>query len=361
MKVVPDKSNIDSVVYNFISPRTDYSISVLGNGHINQTYLITSAERSFVLQKINNYVFKQPAAVIQNAVEICDYLSAKHSQNEYALQSIACLKTSEDQYHVNFQNEYWRALSYIPNTLSVESVASTDQARNTAKAFGFFGAALSSFNANQLNVIIADFHNLTFRFEQLKSSIKQDTKARVANCQQEIDLVTSNAKLVENVAKVLAKLPIRVTHNDTKINNLLVDKNSHEPIAVVDLDTCMPGYLMHDFGDMVRTCCSNLAEDDINTKSMTFNFDIFDALADGYLSAWKGKIAAVEVDSLALGALIMPLMIGIRFLTDYIDGDNYFATQHENHNLDRAKNQFSLFSLIKNCQSELETCLKLKV
>ena len=156
------------------------------------------------------------------------------------------------------------------------------------------------------------------------------------------------------MADLIKTLPVKVTHNDTKINNLLFSSNTHQAIAVIDLDTCMPGFLMHDFGDMVRTCCSNLPEDSTALDQMTIRLDIFSALAKGYISTLDKHISEIEKGSLLIGALLIPFMMAVRFLTDYIDGDNYFHIKHQEHNLERAKNQMQLFKLLSQQREQLD-------
>ena len=168
-----------------------------------------------------------------------------------------------------------------------------------------------------------------------------------------VNFCFDQVNFIKKVAEFVAVLPVQVTHNDTKINNLLFNSESKKPIAVIDLDTCMPGFIMHDFGDMVRTCCSTLPEDGVELKDMQIRMDIFEALAASYIESFAGKITQLERESLIIGAQLLPFMIGIRFLTDYIDGDNYFHTNHATHNLERAKNQLHFFQLLHAAEDEL--------
>lgn len=310
-----------------------------------------------VLQQINQAVFKQAKQVISNADLIDEFLVSAKANNDYPLSSIAQLSTIDNNKFIEIGDELWRALYFIPNCYTVETVDTVEQASQAATAFAQFTSALSKFSAEKLAVIIPNFHNLQFRVEQLKAVIKRDPVARLSSCQAQVDFCLNQTDFINEVANMVAELPLHVTHNDTKINNLLFCKENKQPIAVIDLDTCMPGYLMHDFGDMVRTCCSNLPEDGKNIDDMVVRFDIFNALLQAYITGFGDNITELEKQSLVTGAQLLPLMIGIRFLTDYIDGDNYFHTQFDEHNLVRAKNQFQLYKLLHNQVDQLNQYL----
>ena len=332
-------------------------ITSLGNGLINGTYLVKHPNKTFVLQKINQVVFKQAKQVISNAELIDEFLVSAKARKEYPLSSIGQLPTIENKKYIEVDNELWRALYFIPNCYTVEAVDTVEQASQAATAFAQFTSALSGFSASDLSVIIPNFHDLDFRLQQLQTAIKRNPRGRLNSCQLLVDGYLEQKGFIAEVADIVKKLPLHVTHNDTKINNLLFCKESGQPAAVIDLDTCMPGYLMHDFGDMVRTCCSNLPEDGKNIEDMEIRIDIFNALLQAYIEGFGGNITALEKQSLIVGAQLLPFMIGVRFLTDYIDGDNYFHTQYYEHNLVRAKNQFQLYSLLNNQLDQLNQCL----
>ena len=309
---------------------------------------------NFVLQRINKNVFKHPKQVVDNAELINKHLLKKQQQNLYSLTPIWQVSTINEQPMViDEHDEYWRAIQYIPNCFTVEEVATPEQAIQVAAAFAQFTAALSDFPATSLIEIIPDFHNLSARITHLQAAIKADVQDRLASCQSLVDFCLAQQSFIDEVAQQTEQLPIQVTHNDTKINNLLFCAKSNQPLAVIDLDTCMPGYLMHDFGDMVRTCCSNLPEDGTDLANMVVRFDIYHALAQGYIQEFGDKMSALEQQSLVTGAQLLPFMIGVRFLTDYLDGDNYFHVDHQNHNLDRAKNQLNLYRLLHENKNKL--------
>jgi Ser/Thr protein kinase RdoA (MazF antagonist) len=327
-------------------------ISALGNGLINTTFLVKIADKSLVLQRLNQSVFKSPQLVLNNADLISKHLKTKVNLKQYALTPIWQYQTLAHTNHAKVAGEFWRCLYYVPDSQTIKKITNTEQARIVATAFAQFNAALSDFNSDRLAIIIPDFHHLPARLAQLNDAMENADPVRLTLAKSLVDFCLCQQTFIDSVANTIATLPIRVTHNDTKINNLLFSSTSAQPISVIDLDTCMPGYLMHDFGDMVRTSCSSLAEDDSNIDSMTINSDIFSALANAYISAFAGELSTAEQQSLLVGARLMPFMIGMRFLTDFLNNDKYFHTQYLEHNLVRAKNQLQMFKLL--CKLDLE-------
>lgn len=348
-KEPPFKHILDCYGYSL----AECKILPLGNGLINDTYLVTSEQNNIVLQRINHHVFKQPKLVSQNADMINHHLQKKHQQGTYSLSTIEQIPNKYDKTILHFNNSYWRVLTYIANSYSIDAIETPQQAEKAASAFAQFNAALCDFPPENLAPIIPGFHDLTLRLQQLQSAIRLDKVERKASCQNVIDNIDTQKEFIEKANKLISILPTKVSHNDTKINNLLFSTKTHQAIAVIDLDTCMPGYLMHDFGDMVRTCCSNLPEDSTDLTQMIVRKDVFKALARGYVLTLDDYMNQVEKDSLLIGALLIPFIMAVRFLTDYLDGDNYFQITHKNHNLARAKNQLQLFTLLKAQQKDL--------
>lgn len=336
---------------------TSCTVTPLGNGLINHTYLIQNEFKTFVLQCLNHNVFPNPEQLVNNAELISQHLLIKQDNGQYPLEPTCQLAGIKGQNLIKVEGTYWRALNYIENCYTVESVSSTNQAEHIAKAFAQFTSAMSDFSAKKLFEIIPNFHNLDFRFMQLKNAVANDSSKRLSSAQSQIQYCNEQQVFINDITLLCTKLPLHVTHNDTKINNLLFSSDTHKPLAVIDLDTCMPGFLMNDFGDMVRTCCSNLAEDDKNLDKMEIRIDIFSALAKAYISGFNGKMNDLEKESLVQGALLLPFMIGIRFLTDYLEGDRYFHIKYPEHNLDRASNQFQLFKLLKEKKDTLASII----
>lgn len=325
-------------------------IMPLGNGHINSTYKLVTPEAEFVLQKINHQIFVNPVQLCDNAQQINQHLLAQKAAENYALMVPQILLTKQGQGVVKIGEHYWRLMEFVANSYTFETVANVQQAGQVAQAFAQFSCALSDFSADSLHVIIEDFHDISFRMQQLTQAVDNNSANRLLACQDLVDFCFAQQSFIDDVVEISKQLPLHVTHNDTKINNLLFSKTTNAPCGVIDLDTCMPGLLMHDFGDMVRTCCSNLPEDDSNIDEMAVNFDVFFALLTSYKQAFGNKMNMLEQQSLIVGAKLLPFIIGTRFLTDYLNGDNYFTTSRQQQNLDRAKNQLHLYQLISEAE-----------
>jgi Ser/Thr protein kinase RdoA (MazF antagonist) len=329
------------------------TVTYLGQGHINITFKVCTPERDFVLQKINHEIFTKPLQLCNNAQQINQHLLEQRNKAKYPLMVPQHILSRDGQSVVKIAENYWRLMDFVEESYTLEKVSSSIQAAQVAKAFAQFCCALSDFPAEKLAIIIADFHDIGFRMRQLSDAVASDNENRLSDCQEVVDFCLSQQCFIEQVVEISSKLPLHVTHNDTKINNLLFSKTDNSPCAVIDLDTCMSGLLMHDFGDMVRTCCSNLAEDDAGTEGMVFNIDIFKALITNYVRAFGDKLSLLERQSLIVGAKLLPFIIATRFLTDHLNGDKYFHMSRANQNLDRAKNQLQLYKLVVEIEPEL--------
>ena len=322
----------------------EVSVSPLGNGHINETFLVRWNTGELVLQKINTDVFKIPNALVKNAHKIAVHLSQKYVNGLYQLQIVEPLLTKDKQLALDLGEEgFWRAIKYLPHSHSIEVVSCEEEAFAAAKAFGHFSFALSDFDATELEDVIPQFHHLPGRIAQLKKAIADDKLQRLQGCKTWVDLVFSQQSLLQELANTSINLPLRTCHNDTKINNMLYDKRDMSCMAIIDLDTCMKGHLMYDFGDMVRTFTSPEEEDSKVLDNVYVREPIFAAICHCYLSELGPVLSEDEKQSLWLGARVICLMIGVRFLTDHLNGDAYFHIHHENHNLERAANQFTLY------------------
>ncbi len=350
---LPFSADIKLLLSHYDFDFSQAKLAPLGNGHINSTFKLSTPKAKFVLQKINHEVFPLTLELCENAQKINQHLKIQSQHASYPLKVPQQLLCRNGDSTVNVNGNYWRLMEYLPGSHTLEKVSNPVQASQVARAFAQFSCALSTFPAEKLTVIIEDFHDIRFRMEQLQEAIANNALNRLSACQEIVDFCLSQQDFVQQVSDLSKKLPVHVTHNDTKINNLLFDKATNEPCAVIDLDTCMPGLLMHDFGDMVRTCCSNLAEDDTSTNEMTLNLDIFEALIKSYRAVFGDKMTLLEKESLIIGARLLPFIIGSRFLTDHLNGDKYFHVSRENHNLDRAKSQLQLYKLISEAEPEL--------
>lgn len=333
------------------------TIKPIGNGHINTTLLLQSANAPVVVQKLNTYVFPQPNELVNNARLIEKHLTNKKQDNNYDLEIIKHVATVNQDYLIDIKGDSWRGLEFIGGSYSEDVVANVQQAKIAANAFGQFAAALEDFDATQLFSVIPDFHHLAKRINTLKEVANLDKCDRLKSAKEEVDFCLSQNALIDELETLKSQLPLRACHNDTKINNMLFCSKAHNAKAVIDLDTCMSGYWLFDFGDMVRTFCSPEEEDSTNLDNVIIREDIFSAIVEGYVTPLQNLITQAEKQSFWVGAKVMCLMIGVRFLTDYLDGDNYFSIKRTGHNLDRAKNQFALYQDLLKKEDKLKALL----
>ncbi|GGP93288.1 aminoglycoside phosphotransferase family protein [Shewanella ulleungensis] len=339
-QVVLPQFGIDSV---------NATISRLGNGHINHTFFVTDSAKKIVLQRINTSVFTLPEVVVNNAAKISRHLSSKRQHNQYALQVVSPVMTDSGDLGLNLGTQgFWRAIDYIEYSHTIEVVTQVHQAEVAAHAFGHFASALSDMPSDSIVDVIPNFLNLPQRIHQLTQAAAGDTHSRLSTCQKWVDFVLSQTDILLLLADFEAKLPRRICHNDTKINNMLFDKRDMSSMAIIDLDTCMSGYLMYDFGDMVRAFCSPEPEDSTALNHVYARPEIIISATNAYVKALSTIITPLEKQSLWLGIKVMALMLGTRFLSDYLSGDVYFTIEHPQHNLDRALNQLTIYqSLVK--------------
>ena len=339
-----------------------------GNGHINDTYLLvynqSGTGKKYILRKINKYVFKRPETVIQNSLKITGHIK-NHLKNsgikDISRLVVQFVKTFDDKpFFTDENDDYWCVILFIENAYTVDYVRKPNQAYEAAKAFGLFQKLISDAPVNEYQYTIPDFHNLQRRLNLFDSVLADDMNSRKESAEPEIELALKYRLLETRIESLLERdeLPLRIVHNDTKINNVMLDNETDEGICVIDLDTIMPGYIISDFGDMVRTFTSPAAEDEKDTSKVTMRIDIFKALVHGYLSQLKEILTQAEIDNLVYGAQLITYEQSIRFLTDYLNGDVYYTTAYDNHNLVRARNQFALLKKIIEQSGEMEKIVK---
>jgi aminoglycoside phosphotransferase (APT) family kinase protein len=328
-----------------------------GNGHINDTYLVTCGgiglPARYILQHINRNVFRDPAAVMQNIERVTAHLAAQAAGEPDGARRALHLVPARDErnWFVDAQGETWRAYSFIEHARTYDTATSAGQAFQAALAFGRFQQQLADLPPPRLHHTIPDFHHTPRRFAALEQSIAADVMGRAALARPEIEFALSR----RSIANVLldAGLPERITHNDTKFNNVLLDDTTHEAICVIDLDTVMPGLALYDFGDMVRTTTSPAQEDERDLAKVTMQFPLFEALVRGYLEAAGGFLTAAERKYIAFSGKLITFEIGIRFLADYLAGDTYFKVHRDEHNLDRCRTQFKLVESIERQEERM--------
>jgi hypothetical protein len=329
-----------------------------GSGHINDTYRVTFQRggQSFfhILQRINRNIFKNPDALMQNIQRVTAHLGAQIADQPDSNRRVLRLipTRNERAWLVDEGGDYWRAYYYISGARTYDAVENTEQAFQAARAFGRFQDLLATLPSPRLHDTIPNFHNTPKRFEALLAAISADTAGRAVLVKPEIEFALLHEPLVSVLQD--AKLPERVTHNDTKFNNVMLDDATGEGICVVDLDTVMPGLAPHDFGDMVRTTTSPTAEDEQDLSKVTMQFPMFEALIRGYLSSAGGFLTKEERKLLAFSGKLITFETGIRFLTDHLSGDTYFKIHREGHNLDRCRTQFKLLESIEQQEDRME-------
>lgn len=318
-----------------------------GGGHINDTYYARKNGCLCVLQRMNTNVFHNPAGVMQNIFSVTDHLRRKleAAGEDSARGTLQFLKTTDGApFFEDSKGNYYRAYYYIDESITFDSVSNPKQFYEAARAFGRFQNMLSDFPSEQLYETIEKFHDTPSRIEQLHTAISNNLCNRLKECEAEVEYALKQTKEMGVVVDALqaGEIPYRVTHNDTKLNNVLFDEKTEQGICVIDLDTIMPGSLLYDFGDALRFGANTAVEDETDLEKVTFDLTLFEAYTKGYAAELKHTITKAEKELLAFSAKLMTYECGIRFLADFMNGDTYFKTKYDNHNLDRARNQLKL-------------------
>ena len=324
-----------------------------GEGHINSTFLVsTDRGAEYILQKINDSVFHSVDALMKNIELVTEHLRSKTSDRRSVL---ALSYTADGRSYVNVHDEYFRVYSYVDGSMCLEHPEKREDFYQSALAFGRFSENLADFDASSLTEIIPDFHNTPKRYDSFRRVLAEDRYSRAKEVQREIDFILEREAEMSVLQKMRdnGELPLRVTHNDAKLNNVLFDKNTGRALCVIDLDTVMPGLSLYDFGDSIRFGASTAMEDERDISRVELSLDLYNAYAFGYRNACL-SLTHAEIDMLALGAKTMTLECGMRFLTDYLDGDRYYKVRRERHNLDRARTQLKLIADMEAHWSELE-------
>jgi hypothetical protein len=344
------KHNVRAVARQFLLAGEFVSAEPYGSGHINDTYCVTydqaGARVRYIFQRINHNVFKTPGALMENVARVTRHLGEKISGQPDASRRVLTLVPVRDgkPYFCDADGNHWRVYFFIEKARTFDAVESPAQAFQAAKAFGQFQKLLADLPPPRLHDTIPDFHHTPKRFAALEKAIEADVANRARLAKAEIEFALAH----KSITGVLldAKLPERVTHNDTKFNNVMLDDATGEGICVIDLDTVMPGLALYDFGDMVRTTTSPAKEDERDLSKVKMQFPMFEALVRGYLSSAAEFLTPAEKRLLAFAGKLITFEIGVRFLTDFLAGDVYFKVHRDGHNLDRCRTQFKLVKSI---------------
>ena len=355
--------NIAEIIKNYDLGNV-VSCSPLGEGHINDTMLLVAnkdgKDTKYVLQRINDALF-DPEKLMHNVTLVTDFIRAKTAEKggDPDKECLTVIKTSDGRPYVKTADGSFRVYNFI-NGVSYQVVEKPEDFRRCAQAFGEFTASLKDFDANSLYEVIPKFHDTEKRFADFTAAVAKNASGRADSVKKEIEFVLKRKDYCGRVTSLLksGKMPTRVTHNDTKLNNVMFDKATGKCLAVVDLDTVMPGSLCYDFGDAIRFGCNTSAEDDRDLSRVNFDINLFRAFCEGYISAMGESITETEKDNLAFSSILLTYECGMRFLADHIDGDVYFHVSRDGHNLDRARTQFKLITDMEKLLPEMEKIVK---
>jgi Ser/Thr protein kinase RdoA (MazF antagonist) len=336
-------------------------------GHINSTYFVDCTSeaglRRYVLQILNTNIFKKPDDVMRNILYVTKHIENKliaaGLDSERGILHVVYTKNGEYAY-IDKEGRYWRAYRFVEDATCYQAVESAEMFTKVGLAFGNFQKQLSDFDASLLAETIPNFHNTEDRLRQLTDAMENDAAGRLKSVSEEIKFVMERKPACSYINERIAdgRLPLRVTHNDTKLNNIMMDNETGEGICVIDLDTVMPGSVLADFGDSIRFGASSAAEDETDLDKVYVRLDMFDAFAKGFIEGLDHSLSEQEILSLPMGAYILTLETGIRFLTDYLNGDTYFRTAYAQHNLDRARNQFKLVADMEEKMSQMDQIIR---
>ncbi len=336
---------VKSVCSNFIKGNVS-EIEQISNGHINLTYRVKIDNRDYILQRINTDIFKEAKALIENVALVTEFLRKKiiTSGGDADRETLTLLKTYNGEYYHEDESGFYRLYLFITDATCYNKAERSGMFGESAKAFGRFQNNLADFDAKALSETIPDFHNTKKRFENLVNAITENKAGRVDECKAEIEFYLARKDFCSVITDRLAdgRLPTRVTHNDTKLNNVMIDDKSGKGICVIDLDTVMPGSLLYDFGDSIRFGASSTTEDEKDLSKVYCVPSLYEEYVSGFLSETKNSITEEEINLLHDGAIMMTLECGMRFLTDYLEGDTYFRTHYQGQNLDRTRTQMKL-------------------
>ena len=347
---------LSSAAEQFCTDGKMYECEPYGNGHINDTFLMKCRNESgetvsYIMQAVNTNVFREPEKLMDNIYAVTEFLKKSETDPRKVLTLVKTL--SGDKCYFDKNGTCFRVYPFITDSICLERPESADDFYECAYAFGKFQRDLGGFKADTLYEVIPDFHNTPKRYENFLSAVKADKLGRAREVSEEIEFLKARADfygvLTESCKKGI--LPLRVTHNDTKSNNVLLDAKTRKALCVIDLDTIMPGFSVTDFGDSIRFGASTAAEDEKDLSKVSLDLDLFAAYADGYLAGCGGALEDSEIMLLPEGAMMMTVECGMRFLTDYLEGDTYFKIAYSDHNLVRCRTQLTL---VKDMEDHLE-------
>jgi len=365
--MIENENHIEEIANEFAIAGEFIEGEEIDSGHINSTHMASFKKSDgrvgrYIFQRINEQVFKDPLAVMRNVEMVTRHINWKvmRVKRDQGGQTLNLYPARGGRFYATGEGGgIWRCYNFIEGCKTYDIVENTRQAYQAAHAFGSFQDLVSDIPVADIKETIPDFHNTPKRYARLMEVVQQDSKGRVAGAQKEIDFIKEREGIVSKLLdlKAAGVLPERITHNDTKINNVMMDMETDEAVCVIDLDTVMPGLSLYDFGDMVRTAVSPAAEDEQDLSKVDMRMPMFEALAEGYMDACD-CLCEAEIENLAFSGKLISLEIGIRFLTDHLEGDVYFKTHRDNHNLDRARTQLKLVEKLEENEEAMEAFVK---
>lgn len=348
------KTQMNEALKQYNLKGTLISAEPYGNGHINDTYLLMidakkEEDRKLILQRINTNVFHEPQKLMENMAGVTGWIAKKIIQEggDPRREVLNIVPTAEGgSYAVDSEGGYWRIFYFVPDAVCYDMVDKPEQFYQGAIAFGKFQQMLEDYPAETLHETIKGFHDTYGRFQTFLKAVEEDSAGRVSSALKEIQFVKEREDLAKAYAEADKQehIPLRVTHNDTKLNNVMLDAETGRGLCVIDLDTVMPGYVMNDFGDAIRFGTNTAAEDEPDTSKVSCSLELYEAFVKGFLEISGPALTKHEIELLPLGAKMMTFEVLIRFLTDYLQGDTYFKTAYADHNLVRTRNQMALLS-----------------
>lgn len=361
-------NRMENIFFEFDVEGKVIDIRPYGSGHINETVLITvkradDSEMHYVMQKINTNIFTNPDELMENIDGVTSFLREKIIQEggNPERETLNIIKTKNHKlYYKNEQGECWRVYNFITNAKSFDLIENKEDFYESAFAFGRFQSMLSDYPAEKLHETISGFHDTAARFEVFKKTVADDVLGRADDVREEIDFVLQHEELAYCLGEMLKQkiIPLRVTHNDTKLNNVMFDDETRKAICVIDLDTIMPGLAINDFGDSIRFGASTALEDEKDLSKVTCSMELYEEYVKGFIEGCESKLTPKEIELLPLGAKVMTYECGMRFLTDYLQGDTYFRISRPEHNLDRCRTQFKLVRDMEEKWDEMNEIIK---
>ena len=362
-----EKRDLTQIVKQFRIDGDFLGAEPYGSGHINETYAArfrpARGETRYILQRINHGIFLEPEKLMENVVRVTAHLRDKivKKGGDPLRETLTVIPTLDGKSVLRTgEGDFWRAYVFIEKATTHDVVSNLEMVYEASKAFGLFQKDVADLPGGRLHETIVNFHHTRSRFEAFQASLKRDAKKRASSVRKEIAFAEKRASDASRLVDLLEKgvLPERVTHNDTKLNNVMMDDATGKGICVIDLDTVMPGLPMYDFGDSVRIGASTAAEDERDLARVDFSLDMFDCLARGYLETASGFLTKAEIAELAFSAKLMTLECGMRFLTDHLNGDVYFRIKREGHNLDRCRTQFKMVERMEERMGQMQAVIR---